>query len=200
MNRETGKGSRLVPLAHARAARALAHGVPETMAPLYEAYLRLSPALGAFLRRRTGCDQVAQDLLQDVWLRIARADEGEGAAIANPDAFLQRIAGNLALDWLRKHSFRSGFYDTEADATGVASPAPDAERVHLARRAVDYLRIVVDELPAGRRKAFLLCRGEGLTAREAGQRLGIAEKTVKHQLAAAHAHIRERLVQAGLWP
>jgi RNA polymerase sigma-70 factor (ECF subfamily) len=187
-------------MSRARAARALAEGVPEELAPLYQAYLRLAPALAAFLRRRTGCEQTAQDLLQEVWLRVARASDGAPVKIANPEAFLQRVAGNLALDWLRRNRFRSAFYDTEADPAGVASPAPDAERSYMAWRAVDYLRIVVDELPPARRKAFLLCRGEGLTAREAGLRLGIAEKTVKHQLAAAHAHIRERLVQAGLWP
>ncbi len=155
--------------------------------------------LAAFLHRRTGCDQVAQDLLQDVWLRVANAAT-EDQPIDNPDAFLQRVAGNLALDWLRRNRFRSSFHDMEADATGVASAAPDAERIYQARRAVDYLRIVIDELPAGRRKAFLLCRGEGLTAKEAGRRLGIAEKTVKHQLASALAHVRERLAQAELWP
>lgn len=193
-------GDPVVSLARARAARALAEGVPEEIAPLYDAYLRLTPALAAFLRRRTGCEQTAQDLLQEVWLRIARALGNTPQEVANPEAFLQRIAGNLALDWLRRNRFRSAFYDHEADATAVASVAPDAERSYMARRAVDYLRIVVDELPPARRKAFLLCRGEGLTAKEAGQRLGIAEKTVKHQLAAAHAHIRERLVSAGLWP
>lgn len=190
----------MVSLAQARTARALADGVPEGLAPLYQAYLRLGPALAAFLRRRTGCEHTAQDLLQEVWLRVARASDGAPFEIANPEAFLQRVAGNLALDWLRRNRFRAAFYDTEADPAGVASTAPDAERSYMARRAVDYLRIVVDELPPARRKAFLLCRGEGLTAKEAGLRLGIAEKTVKHQLAAAHAHIRERLVQAGLWP
>ncbi|WP_296615494.1 RNA polymerase sigma factor [Sphingomonas sp.] len=187
---------RLVPIARARAARALASGDPG--GPLYEAYIRLSPALASFLKRRTGCDQAAQDLLQDVWLRVAHA--ADDRSIDNPDAFLQRVTGNLALDWLRRNRFRSTFYDAEADATAVATPAPDAERIYNARRAIDYLRIVVDELPEGRRKVFLLCRGEGLTAKEAGKRLGIAEKTVKHQLASAMAHIRERLVQAGLWP
>lgn len=186
-----------MPISRARAARALAEGAPQ--GPLYEAYVRLGPVLAAFLRRRTGCDQVAQDLLQDVWLRVANA-AAEDQRIDNPDAFLQRVAGNLALDWLRRNRFRSSFHDMEADATGVASTAPDAERVYQARRAIDYLRIVIDELPAGRRKAFLLCRGEGLTAKEAGRRLGIAEKTVKHQLASALAHVRERLVQAEWWP
>ena len=200
MSGQVDEKGQLVPLSQARAARALSKGVPEPLVPLYEAYLRLAPALGAFLRRRTGCEQAAQDLLQDVWLRVARAGEEQAADIANPDAFLQRIAGNLALDWLRRNNFRSSFHDPDANTDSVESQAPDAERIYAARRAADYLRIVIDELPTGRRKAFLLCRGEGLTARQAGQRLGIAEKTVKHQLAAAQAHIRERLVQAGLWP
>jgi RNA polymerase sigma factor (sigma-70 family) len=186
----------LVPITRARAARAIAAGAAP--GPLYDAYVRLAPALGKFLQRRTGSNEVAQDLLQDVWLHVAEARAAE--EIGNPDAFLQRVAGNLALDWLRKHSFRSSFHDEDADMNGIMSSAPDAERVYQSRRTLDYLRIVIDELPAGRRKAFLLCRGEGLTAREAGRSLGIAEKTVKHQLAAATAHIRERLVQAGLWP
>ncbi len=58
-----------------------------------------------FLLRRTGDPQVAQELAQDVWLQIApRSDD---RSIDNPDAWLRRVAVNLAINWLKSNGFRT---------------------------------------------------------------------------------------------
>ncbi|AQR63434.1 hypothetical protein BZG35_08375 [Brevundimonas sp. LM2] len=172
--------------------------MPTTPSALTTVYLRRRDALAAFIRRRTGCDQAAQDLTQEVWVRVAAL--GDQAAPVNPEAFLQRIAGNLALDWLRRRRFRSAFVASDVDPALAADPAPEADRALHARRAVDYLAEVIDELPPKRRQAFLLYRGHGMTMKQVAAQLGISEKTVEHQVAKALVHCRHRLAEAGLWP
>lgn len=161
-------------------------------------YLRQRNSLAAFLRRRTRCEQAAEELLNDVWVRIARSPHGE--APANPEAFLQRVASNLAGDWLRRRKFRSEFIEPEADVTEVATGAPAIEEQLQHQQALEFLIQVIEELPPKRRQVFVLYRGEGLAVKDVARRLGISEKTVEHQVAKALIHCRSRLAAAGLWP
>ncbi|WP_305908062.1 sigma-70 family RNA polymerase sigma factor [Methylomarinum sp. Ch1-1] len=57
--------------------------------------------LHSFLLRRVACAETANDLLQDVFLRLVNLKSSE--PILNPRAFVYRIAANLATDHLRKH-------------------------------------------------------------------------------------------------
>ncbi|MFC4309127.1 RNA polymerase sigma factor [Steroidobacter flavus] len=167
-------------------------------ASLAAAYLKQRELLARFLRRRTGCEQASQDLLNDIWLRIARSSQTD--APENPEAFLQRVASNLAGDWLRRRRFRATVVGEASDVAEVPEPAPRAEdRLHY-REALEFLMKVVEELPPKRKEVFILYRGEGLSVKEVAQRLGIAEKTVEHQVAKALLHCRERLAKEGLWP
>jgi RNA polymerase sigma-70 factor (ECF subfamily) len=165
---------------------------------LGDAYHRMRSALRAFLHRRTGDPQAADELVQEVWLRIA--DQADAHHLDNPEAWLQRIAANLALNWLKSHRFRVGLTAAGADVGAVADPAPDAERALHARRGLEHLRLLLEELPPRRRAVFLLYRGQGLSLRETADQLGISVKTAKNQMAEALDFLRRRMGEAGLWP
>lgn len=176
---------------------------------LGQVYVRQYGAMRDFIRRRVGSAEVAEELIQDAWVAIAL--RAEDPAIENPEAWLQRVVVNLTLNWLKTNRFRSHFLvagdarDEDSDALESAIAAhpderPNAERVIHYRQGFDRLMLLIDELPPGRRAAFLLCRGEGLSLGEAAERLQISIKTVSGQVSAAVRSLREDLIAAGLWP
>jgi DNA-directed RNA polymerase specialized sigma24 family protein len=68
-------------------------------APLAAAYFEKRANLVRYLAARTGSLAVAEDLAQELYLRIARLPADHEAE--SPTAFLYRIAVNLAADHLR---------------------------------------------------------------------------------------------------
>ena len=165
---------------------------------LGQAYIRQYDRMRSFLLRRTGDPQVAQELAQDVWLQIApRADD---PSIENPDAWLRRVAINLAINWLKSNSFRTGLLRHDIELADLMDDAVDMEHALHARRGVEYLSQLIDELPPRRRAVFLLYRARGLSLRETADELGISVKTVKAQMTEALKTLREKMSEAGLWP
>jgi RNA polymerase sigma-70 factor (ECF subfamily) len=170
----------------------------ERLDSLTSVYLRERDALMSTLASRTGSREVARDLLHEVWLRIAQLRELP--APDNPKAFLRRVAGNLAVDWLRRNRFVSRFHDLEVDPTIVPESSPDLDRALAAREAVNHMRDLVGRLPAKQREVFLLCQGQALTVRAAAERIGISPRTAEAHYAKAVGALRRGLVEARLWP
>lgn len=186
----------VVPMDAARRAR------PPDDAPtdaLTVAYFAEQTKLRAFVARRTGSVQAAEEIVQEVWIRLAHQLD-TGASPERPAAFLQTVTANLTLDWLRRHRFRSSFASPHVDIEAEADSAPTVERSLHARRAVAYLNTLIEELPVRRKAAFLLYRGEGLSLKAAARQLGISEKTVHDQAAKAVETLRARMEEAGFWP
>lgn len=165
---------------------------------LEQAYLQHYEELKAFLHRRTGNPQAADELAHDLWIQISTRKND--APVDNPDAWLRRVAINLAINWLKRNAYRSGFYDRDIDAAGLLEDRADIERALHARRGLEHLQQLIDELPPRRRAVFLLYRGQGLSLRETAQELGISVKTVKAQMTEALKFLRHRMNDAGLWP
>ena len=162
----------------------------KTLAQAVEAYYE---ELRRFVRRRTGSDSLADDVVQDTWVR---ASTSAVAMPHNAKAYVFRMAGNLTIDRLQREGIRP---DREAavatDQTACAAPSPETEVA--ARQELAILAAAVKELPDKRRHIFILYRGHGLTMRQIAQRLGVSEKTVEKQIARAMVHCRNRLRDAG---
>ncbi|WP_296615481.1 RNA polymerase sigma factor [Sphingomonas sp.] len=155
----------------------------------------IRPGLVRFLTRRTGCPAAAEDLTQDLWLRLQRSSD----RVANPVAYLFTAAANAAFDW-RQRELRSHLCDAIESHEAVRDEAPSPERIASSRQTADLLTSAIAELPPKCRTAFRLCRMEGLTMREAGKRMGVSERTIENHLAKATVHCRNRLLDAGAWP
>lgn len=193
------KVAAVVALDAVRSARGVAPS-PDLPAgdPLSGVYRREREALHAFLLRRTGDPSAADELIQEVWLRVA--DPASRPSLDKPEAYLQRVAANLAIDHLRRRKFQTGFLATGIDVADVADPAPDPHQQLAARQKLDALRTLIDQLPPKRREAFLLYRGQGLSLKAAAAALGVAPQTVRLQAARALVDLRQALAEAGLWP
>lgn len=159
--------------------------------------------LRQFIRQRTGSSSMAEDVVQETWIR---ANTTSAALPDNPRAYLYRMAGNLAVDHVRR---RQAWERAEQLADGksgesfaqtveqVPSDTPDPLEAVISQKELAALTAAVGELPDKCRQVFVLYRGHGLTMREIAARLSITEKTVEKHIARAMVHCRARLREAG---
>ena len=91
-----------------------------------------------FLTRRTGSVERAADVAQDTYLRLA-ANAEHKPEIANPRAYLFRVAGNLAIDRLRQDGRMATRSAPEHHAATVTDPLASPETSLLARERLRLL-------------------------------------------------------------
>lgn len=139
--------------------------------------------------RITGNAQDAEDVLQTVFLRLAR--QGEGAlAVENPPSYLYRAAINAALDLLRARRERSSVALEEAHGTpDRAAGRPD--QVHEAAELRAWLRRAIAGLPPRAAEVFALRHLEGLENKEIAQALGLSRVAVAVTLHRARHRLQQ---------
>lgn len=144
----------------------------------------------------------AEDLFQEVWLRVARhlPEPSEGA---NLKPWLLAIVVNLHRDLLRKKRVRRLFFlakarpvsfesrSSEEPSGSSADPAVAAETAFLHQR-IDQ---AITRLPEKQRQIFLLREIEGLRQAEIAGVLGIPLGTVKSLTHRAVQSLRKELAE-----
>lgn len=152
-------------------------------------FLRHQNDLLQFLAYKVRCAETAADLVQETYLRIAR--HGDSGEIANQQAFVFRVADNLALDHLRartRHELR--YAGTVAE--DIVSSIPEPDTVLADRQQLERLEKLIQQLPANRRRVFLLCRVEGKSYAEVAHELDITPRTVENHVYKALKTLKER--------
>jgi len=162
-------------------------------------YRRYERRLLAFLAPYVGDPALAEDLLQETFLRVFR----QRASYEPRSAFrtwLFTIARNLALDqFRRRRSLREATPPlgegsrVGEDPERLPDPAPDPLGVLAARDAVTALRAALLELPEEDRAVILLSRLESLRYREIAEILGSTEGAGKVRAHRALLALRKRL-------
>ncbi len=154
---------------------------------LIDQYLGQREALARFLRARMGPAGDVEDVLQDVYLRVAAIDAG--ADIQNPRAYLYRLASNLLLDRVRSQRQTVARDDAWRQVHHLAGPvediadAPSAEDVLAGRQRLAALLKALETLPPKTRRIFRMHKFEGLSYAEVAGRLGISRSGVeKHMI------------------
>jgi RNA polymerase sigma factor (sigma-70 family) len=151
-------------------------------------------ALARYLRARFRSESEAEDLLQDLWLKLASIETGP---LAEPLAYLYRMAENLALDQ-RRSSIRRGNREQEwtkgqIDGT-LENPVdahPDAERTLLARDHLARVNQRLDALPPRTAAIFRAVRIDGTAQKEIAIVEGISISAVEKHLQRAYRVIVE---------
>jgi RNA polymerase sigma-70 factor (ECF subfamily) len=148
---------------------------------LEQLYRELAPALLAYFRRQPTVGPLAEDLVQDTFLRALRGFSRLRDSVS-PRAYLFGIARHVSLDALRSHRPMEELrFDPPA-----AAPEPADERL-LA------LRATIAALPEPQREALQLKLQHELSYEEIAEVLGIPIGTVRSRLHHAVAHLRETL-------
>ncbi len=157
-------------------------------------YHRWSPRLGPFLLRATGSREVAEDLLQEAFLRMLRAApsyEPRGSV----RAWIYRICTNLAYShWrrIRRSPFREGDPHAQEDRlVDTRAATPESVRARSAFR--EELTAALSELPPNQRIVFILKADRGLTYQEIAEVLRCPEGTAKSRFHHAVRRLRAEL-------
>jgi RNA polymerase sigma-70 factor (ECF subfamily) len=150
--------------------------------------------LKAFLARKYGCPLLAEEVVQETWLRVRRLSQPP--AVEHPRAYLFKMAANLAVDHLRSEKSCTRHISAEPVPEDVSSGMPLPETVIDYQQRLAILRKAVDELPPRCREVFLLHKFEGLSHAEIAGRLGISRNMVEKHIIRGLAHCRDRLQQA----
>ena len=153
-----------------------------------------------FMYRMTRNQAIAEELAQEVFLRVYRSRETYRAE-ARFSTWLYRIATNLGVNQARdtRHErSASTVYLDEADfETGttpdVADSTPDVEAKLLREERMLAIREHVMALPERQRMAVLMHKYEGMDYSQIGEVLKLSESATKSLLFRAYQTLREKL-------
>lgn len=125
---------------------------------------------------------VAEDLLQDSWIRWS----GRNYPPHQAKPIFRRIVANLARDWHRRQK-------TERVALATHKltfdPALDSERVVIARQDLRHAVRALGSLPARHVLALRLRRVEGLSYAQIAERIGTVPSRAYTLVAEAIVHV-----------
>ncbi len=152
-------------------------------------YLEKQDALRRFLTARMASAADAEDLMQELYIKVSQLDVRD--AIQNPNAFLFRMASNLALDRIRQRrrsAARDGHWlDVSSHMLGDTQivDAPDPDRAIDAKQKLEKIMAVVAGLSPQCQRVFRLHKLESKTHLEVAAELGISRSAVeKHMMSA----------------
>ncbi|RSU65265.1 RNA polymerase sigma factor [Sphingomonas sp. S-NIH.Pt1_0416] len=174
-----------------------AAGSPSVSSGLVQIYTELRGDLLRFLVARLGDSGEAEEVVQDLYLRIHALADGP---VANGRAYLYRAAQNLALDKVRERRRRSardgawlGLNHPASQGIEPADPATDAETLLVEREQAALLASAIAALPQGAGRVFRLHKIDGVPHAAIAEQLGISRSGVEKHLAVAMAHLRRTL-------
>jgi RNA polymerase sigma-70 factor (ECF subfamily) len=149
--------------------------------------------LNRYARRMLGDRDEADDVTQDVFVRLWTDAHRYRPEAARLTTWLHRIAHNLCVDWQRRHRRIS----LAGDSSMLEAPPQETTRgpeVDLAEAArVRRVRAAVDALPERQRSALVLCHYQGLGNREAAEIVGVSVEALESLLARARRTLRRAL-------
>ncbi|HEX7873733.1 MAG TPA: RNA polymerase sigma factor [Sphingobium sp.] len=153
-------------------------------------FLTQRPVLLRLLTARLGGTDDAEDILQDMWFRLERVPSGP---IADPAAYLFRMATNLATDRRLSTTRRERRDDAWKDAMPGDADYPDSERQLIAADELRQVEAVLDEMPERMRRALILFRVEEQPQRVIAETLGITVSGVEKLLRRGYRQLVERI-------
>ena len=157
---------------------------------------RFQRPLMSFFLRRVKDRSLAEDLTQDVLLKVVRACER--GQIARADSYVFKVAINLLRDH-RRRALRMGpavFLPIEEDLDGQLESqlveAISPERVLLSEESLADVLRSLEELGDMTREIFILFRLENMKQKDIAALYGIGQSTVEKHVVKAVVHLSRR--------
>lgn len=164
---------------------------------LLAAYLEQRQDLVRFFTLRLRSAPEAEDLVQDIYLRIQAAEPRE--TVGNPGGYLYRLGSNLLLDRLRgerRRAAREGEWRASHQSMMGADPVaegPGADDAVAARMRLEAIVEVLRELPPQTQRVFRMHKFDGLSHSQVAEALGISRSAVEKHCMTALRRLAERL-------
>lgn len=161
--------------------------------------LPIEPALRQWLRARVaGAGLEVDDVVQETYAvlgALASLDH-----VRNPRNYAFQVAQSILLAQYRRARIVPIDYLAELDQLDLAADVPGPEQEASGRQELARLAGLIGELPDRQREAFALLKLQGLSQREAAQRMCISESTLEKHVARALATLLVRLGRSGNAP
>jgi RNA polymerase sigma-70 factor (ECF subfamily) len=148
------------------------------------------PALMSFFLRRLKNSAEAEDLTQEVLLRLAKVDRSE---LQTPSAYIFSMAANLLRDRARREQVRGDYRGELALDEAFGIDMLDPARIMSGQQALTLLQTALTELPKLTRVIFILHRIENVQRREIARTYRISEAAVDRHLAKAMSYLIARV-------
>lgn len=163
---------------------------PQTFSDVYERHQR---GVYAAAFRITGNAAQAQDVVQDVFLRVWRTPDRFDAGRGELGSYLRLMARSRALDLWREGQAAGRAGDRLKLVVAQEQPRVEDRPDQALERADlrDTVRDSLDVLPDNQREAVVLAYWGGLTADEIARRSGVPLGTAKSRIRLGLAKLRE---------
>ena len=157
-------------------------------------------AMVSFMYRMSHNAAAAEDLAQEVFLRVYRSRSGYEAS-AKFTTWLYRIATNLAVNYARDTRHERPETQVSLDEPGgetgtpmdVADRAPTVEQAILRRERLAAIRAKVQALPERQRMAVIMHKYQQMDYKQIADVLKLSESATKSLLFRAYETLREQL-------
>lgn len=144
------------------------------------------------MRISSGNQYMAEEVVKSAFIRVWEVRERvepESSFIS----FLCTIAKNLLMNMYQRQTVEY-VYNEYLKNTGVDRDSQTEESIDL-RFLNEYIDSLAEELPAQRKKIFILSKRQNYTNKEIAEMMGISESTVATQLSLAVKFMREQLMK-----
>jgi RNA polymerase sigma-70 factor, ECF subfamily len=145
--------------------------------------------LHQFIRRRVADEATAEDLLQEVFLKIHQ----QGASLRDArrlESWIYQITRNLIIDYYRSHHHRTTTLD-DVEVLDLPEELPDDD---IVSELLPCVRAMVLALPDQDRQALILTEYQGFTQKELGEHLGLSLSGAKSRVQRAREKLKQELL------
>ncbi len=150
-------------------------------------FVKHNDELHRYVSKKLNCPNDAEEVVQEVFYNYMRMDDAEN--VENPRAFLYKTANNLALNHIRKSSYRSAHLNTlDRDRQ-----TPTLEAEVFSQKDIDTLQASLNELPELTKVIFLMNRIEAKTYAEIAKEVNTSVSSIQKHMMAALKYLRKNL-------
>lgn len=166
---------------------ALARGDDRAFDELYRLY---SAALVLFAYQLTHDEAIAEDLVQEAYIKIWNRRE-KIEMVVNLKSYLYMIVKNACFDWLadRKKTRHDEIREQDQESRDA-----DIEQWIIFTETMQEVQSAIERLPNRMKKVFSLYYLEGRSTREISRLMQTSERTVNHQRQTAMRQIRKTII------
>ena len=149
-------------------------------------------ALMGFLRRRIAHSWDAQDLAQEVYVRLLRID---GSAISDPHAYLFTVASNLIKEHAMLQRRQAMGVDILQVLPELEAPSGSAEQGAEREFQKERIAAVLDQLPPRCKAVLLMQHRDEMSYQEIAEQFGVSSHMVKKYVVKALTLCRKKLAE-----
>ncbi|WP_115561569.1 RNA polymerase sigma factor [Xanthomonas arboricola] len=150
---------------------------------------------GFFVRR--GAKEDAEDLVQETYLRLLRAQQDQGEGIANPEAYLYTVALNLAREQaVRRKQAPLQIEEIEQFSQLLAAGEDVEDAAHRQQRQ-QRLQALLATLPERTCAVLVMQYRDGLSYKQIAERMGVSAHMVKKHVVRGLSACRQAVADSG---